>query len=466
MNMQNKSTKILNLRPILFKYISREVWSIFFVSLFIFTFIIMATRMMGITELLINQRINPTQVFKIILSFMPKVILFSLPAASLMCVLLGFLRLSSDNEVIALHSCGISLYQMLPAVIVFSLASCLIAAFISVNAIPWGSRSYKKVIFQIVNSKADVVIKERVFFEPFDDVVFYINNYSAKEKLMKDLFVVDKRDSSMINTIVAKKGRIFSGQSGGIVTIYFIDGTIFTVDRNLDEARTIKFETYNMTIDLKDILSSYVSKEKEPDEMSLGELIVALKNKTGDINKDNQIGIRLFEIFSIPIAIFLLGIIGVPLGAHVRASGRTKGIIISLIVFLFYYISLMIVRYLCEIKDFPPSAGAWIPDFFLIITTIYLLQRVANDRSVKPIDLFSLRHGPISNTINENDGNNPVAEIKAPNFVGSTKGNKVHLLHCHRVDKIADENRIFFKSSEDALDKGYSPCSICNPFRL
>ena len=41
--------------------------------------------------------------------------------------------------------------------------------------------------------------------------------------------------------------------------------------------------------------------------MFLGELIGALKEKTDNINKYNQIGIRLFEIFSIPIAIFLLG---------------------------------------------------------------------------------------------------------------------------------------------------------------
>ncbi|MBN2060071.1 MAG: LptF/LptG family permease [Deltaproteobacteria bacterium] len=452
------------MRLTLFKYISREIWSVFFVSLSIFIFIIMATRIMGITELLINQRVYPTQVIKILLCFFPKVILFSLPAACLMCVLLSFLRLSSDNEVIALHSSGLSLYQLLPAVVVFSLIIFLLSILISGYAIPWGGQTYKKVLYQIVSARADAVIKERVFLEPFHDVVLYINNYSTKDKIMKDLFVVDKRDDSTTSTIIAKKGRIFSGNETGIVIIYFMDGTIFTVDRYFNRARTVTFDTYNMTIDLKKLLSSYVSKEKKPEEMSLGELIDELRDKTGDNKKQNQVGIRLFEIFSIPVAIFLLGIIGAPLGAHVRASGRTKGIIISLILFLFYYLFIMFVRYLCEIRDFPPSITVWIPDLFLLFAAFYLLRRIANDRPLKFTAFFSLKPGSDLEPINEKNEihESPIA-IESCKFIGSLKGKKVHLDHCRWADKISPENKVFFKSYKDAVDKGYSPCNTCKP---
>ena len=95
-------------------------------------------------------------------------------------------------------------------------------------------------------------------------------------------------------------------------------------------------------------------------------------------------------MFSIPMAIFIMGVIGAPLGAQIRARGRTKGIIISLFVFLVYYIFLMIVRYLCEIKGLAPSIGVWIPNFILVAICAYLLYMVANDRQIWIMKILTL----------------------------------------------------------------------------
>ena len=321
--------------------------------------------MMGITDLLINERVYPLQVMKIILCLLPRVIIFSLPATCLICVLLAFLRLSSDNEVIALQSSGVSLYQMLPAVIFFSSITYLVASLIAIHGVPWGNRAYKDVIRQIVESKADITIKESIFYEPFDDVIFYVNNFSPKERTMKDLLVVDRRNAISTNTIIAKRGKIFSNRKSKIVTIHFIDGIISTVDKDIETTRTIKFDTYDLNIDLKDIISSVIAREKRPMEMSIRELIDNLKRTTEEDVKKNLMRIKLHEMFSIPMAIFFMGLIGAPLGAHVRARGRSMGIVISLFIFLVYYICLMSVRHICETGALPPSLGVWIPNLFL-----------------------------------------------------------------------------------------------------
>ena len=338
----------------------------------------MATRMMNITDLLVNQGVTPVQVLQIILCLLPRVILFSMPAACLMSVLLAFVRLSSDNEIIALNASGISLYKMLVPVIFFSLISYMLASLISVYGVPWGNKSYKNVIFQVLTSKADLAIKERVFYEPFEGVVFYVNSFSPKERTMRDLFVVDSRNDPVTSTIVAERGRIFSSRGSNTITIHFIDGTIFTKEKDFETARTIKFDTYDLNIDLIGIMSPVVSKEKEPKEMSLPELFNNIKTSPGKDSKTTLMKIKLFEMLSIPLAIFIIGIIGAPLGAHVRAKGRAKGIVISLLIFFAYYICLMGARYLCEMGFLAPSVGIWIPVFFLLIICGYLLVRGAN----------------------------------------------------------------------------------------
>ena len=346
-----------------------------------FIFIIMATRMIWMTDLLVNQRVSLVQILKIILCLLPQAILFSMPAVCLMGVLLAFIRLSADNEIVALNAAGISLYQIMAPVILFSFTGYIITSLIAIYGVPWGNRSYRDVILGIMRTKMDVAIKERVFYEPFEDkIVFLVNSFSSKERTMKDLFVVDMRDPSVTATIIAKKGKIISNDGADIVTIRFMEGAIFANEMDFNKARTIKFDSYDLNIDMDDVMSSMVSRERAPKEMYMNELIENLK-KSNDIDSDNLIRIKLFEMFSIPLATFILGLIGAPLGAHLKGKGYTRGIILSLIIFLAYYISFMGVRYICETGILSPSIGVWIPVFLLLFICVYLLVKTINYRS-------------------------------------------------------------------------------------
>ena len=294
-----------------------------------------------------------------------------------MCVLLTFLRLSADNEVIALNSSGISLYQLLPPVIFFSLLSFLLGSLMAFYFVPVGNRSYRNVVFEIMESNAEIPVKERIFYEPFKNMIFYINSFSPKERAMKDLFVVDKREKPDTLEIIAKEGKILSSPTSSMITLRFTDGTIFTADRG-----TIKFDVHDINVDMKDIVAGMAEREKKPEEMFFGELLQALKTTPKKLARYHQTRIKIYEMFSIPVAVFFMGIIGLPLGVNIRSSGRATGIFISLVIFLIYNVLHMSIRYICEAGIFPPSLGIWIPDVFLLITCLYLIRRVANDRPI------------------------------------------------------------------------------------
>ncbi|UCF82788.1 MAG: LPS export ABC transporter permease LptF [Desulfobacteraceae bacterium] len=363
-------------------YIFNEIWPTFFASLFVFVFIVMTSQMLPLTQLILTQGVHAVQVMLMVLYSMPDFVVFALPAVSLMAVVLAFMRLSADSEIIALKSCGISLYQMLPTVVVLSIAGLLLTALISIYAVPWGNKSFKDLIFQIAESKADLGVKERIFSEPFDSVVFYVNSFSTQERLMKDVFVVDKRDQGVVNTIIAKEGRIFSHPEEKMITLHFMNGTIFMVGKELESARTIKFNTYDLNIGLNDIMAAVASRKKKPKEMSVSELMEGLKkSQKGEAKYYNMI-IQLLEKFSIPLAVFLMGIIGVPLGAQMKARGRSSAIGVSLIVFLIYYMCFAGARSICETGTITPVIGVWIPDAFLLIICIFLFWRVGKGDSI------------------------------------------------------------------------------------
>ena len=375
----------------LHKYIFQEIWPTFLTILTVFAFIVVATRMLTISEWVINRGVDPGQVFKLILYLLPGIILFSLPAAALMAVFIAFIRLSSDNEILALKSSGVSLFQMLPTVLFVSFMSFLIAMFLAVFGAPWGNGSFKDIVFEIAQSKADLAIKERVFCEPFANVTFYINSFSTHEGVMKDVFVVDRRDPKTTNTIVAKEARVASNPSWRTITIGFLNGTIFMVDTDFQSARTLKFDTYNLNIGLQDIMNAVSSRKKSPKEMSIQELRDTLKNeRKGEINYNVTL-IKLLEKVSIPFAVFLMGIIGVPLGAQLRSGGRSVGIVVGLTIFLVYYMFLAGVRSLCETGAVSPLVGVWLPDLFLLLSCLYLWRRASKDRSINILDRVKLK---------------------------------------------------------------------------
>jgi lipopolysaccharide export system permease protein len=376
----------------IYKYILNEIWPTFLASLLVTVFIVVTSKMLSVTDLIVSKGVPLSQVIKMIAYLLPDIMAFALPAAILIAVVLAFLRLSVDSEIIALKSCGVSLYHLLPPVALFS-CLCMVFAFtISFIGVPWGNSSFKELIFQLAESKANLGIKERIFCEPFDNVVFYVNSFSDQKNEMENVFVVDKREKDITNTIIAEKGRIFVHSKEKIITLRFKDGTSFVLGKDLESGRTVRFKTFDLNINIKDVMARLASKEKRPKEMTAGELVKQLKLVPKGEERYNEMMIELLEKSALPLAVLLMGIIGMPLGTQLNTRGRSSGIGVSLAVFLIYYLCLAGARGICESGALPPVIGVWVPDLFLLVTCFYLLRRVTNERPINILPgLFKAR---------------------------------------------------------------------------
>lgn len=158
------------------------------------------------------------------------------------------------------------------------------------------------------------------------------------------------------------------------------------VGKKFEAVRTTEFETYDLNIGLDDIMSNLSSRKKAPKEMYIKELAKNLKNTPKGSARYNEMIIEFMEKYSIPLAVFLMGLIGMPLGAQIKTRSRFHGIVISLVIFLIYYFSLAGVRSIGETGTIPPLFGSWIPDLLLLVFSCYLIYRAANERSINFFD--------------------------------------------------------------------------------
>jgi lipopolysaccharide export system permease protein len=379
--MQERCRPILGnlMKKIINIYIFKEMIPNFTTSLIVFTFLILAGRILKLTEWMVNHGIDLLQVLLITLYTLPYVLFFTLPMATLLASLIAFSRLNEDNEMIALRSSGVSLFQILPPVVTFSIISYLFASLVAIYLFPIGNHSMARLLFEVAQVNTSIGIKQGVFNDSIPNLVLYANHISANDQTMKGVFIFDDRDPTLSNTIIARQGKISSDPKQMTINLHLVDGSSFMVSKDLDSSRRLRFKSYDLNIELEDIMHKFSSRMKGEKEMSISELRRQLKETKEGTVRHNILTIELQRKFSIPLACLLLGLIGLPLGLMIRARGRSWGIALSIAIFMVYYILLSAADSLGETGKLNPLLAIWIPDMVLGAATFILFWRIARD---------------------------------------------------------------------------------------
>jgi lipopolysaccharide export system permease protein len=373
----------MKINSIINRYLFAEMVGPFVINLVFFTFVFLMAEMLKITDLIVNYGVGLFAILMMLVYSTPYFLVYVIPMSIMMAVLLTFMRLSGDNEIIALKTGGISIYRLLPPVMLFCLAGCLLTAFMAVYGQPWGRLAVKELTFKVISSNLDVGLKERTFNDSFKDVMFYVNEVDLKNRTLIDVFIEDKRAKNLVSTVVAPKGRLFSEPDGLVYHLRLYDGIINQVNIENRSAHSIKFQTYNIRLDLKKNITTAKLRGKSRKEMNLDELIRYLRDTS---NKDERYYKALMELhkkFSISIACFTLGLLAVSLGIQSRSSKNSYGLVLGLVFFLIYYLLLSFGLVFGETGAYPPVIGMWVPNYVMGGLGLYLLSRTANERSVR-----------------------------------------------------------------------------------
>jgi len=353
----------------------------FVINLLFFNFIFLLTEILDITNMIVNYRISLFDVMLLLIYSMPHFLEFVIPMSVMTTVLLTFFRLSSDNEIVALKAGGISIYKLLPPVLLFCLIGCMLTGFMTIYGLPWGRLSFKKLTYEVASSNVNVGMKERTFNDNFEGVMLYMNKIDLKNKALIDIFIEDQRTKNIISTIVAPRGEIYSEPDKLLFHLRLHNGTINQVDIENKTVHSITFDTYDINLDLKKSVTTKKGRKDEK-EMSIAELNKYLKDT---VNKDAKYYAALIEFhrkFSIPFACFALGLLGVPLGVQSKSAKRAFGLGFGLIFFLLYYLMLSAGWVFGETGVYPPLIGMWMPNIVIGGIGLYLFVRTANDRPV------------------------------------------------------------------------------------
>ncbi|MDA3897442.1 MAG: LPS export ABC transporter permease LptF [Desulfobacteraceae bacterium] len=367
------------------RYIFKELIPPYTMNLVFFIFVFLMRQILEITNVIVNYQVGLSAFFLMLAYSMPYFLAYVIPMSVMMSVLLTFLRLSSDNEIVALKASGISIYHLVPPVILFSVINALLTAYMGIYGIPWGEYSYKQMAMNVVQSNFNIGLKERQFNDSFDGVMFYVNRIDTEDNSLKDIYIEDQRNKEFSTTIVSPKGRIFDSENRLSFILSLYDGVINQVNLKSRAVHSIQFDTYDLNLDLKNAVKNIRKKKTKPEEMRLDELAAFLKTEKTRTKKYYSVWVEFHKKFSIPFACIALGILAVPLGVQSSSSRKSAGLGIGLIAFLLYYLLLSAGLILSEAGNMSPVVGMWMPNFIMGGLGIVLLVKTAND---SPFEIF------------------------------------------------------------------------------
>ncbi len=375
--------KIINI------YLLQEIIAPLSLSLLIFTFILLANKILRLTELVVNKGVALVDILKLIICILPSFLVFAIPMSLLLAILFALGRLSGDNEITALKASGLSIYQLLPSVMTVSLIAWLLTTLLTIYALPWGNRSFKNMFFNIIKNRAEVGFKEMVFIDYFPGLVIYINKIPAKGKKMEGILISDERMPDNPYTLVAREGCTISDDKSLTITFRLFDGSIHQTGKNSTSYQKINFKTYDFNFDLQSSQSKKVSEEKKRKEMTLKELratIEKIKQRKGNFY---PFAVEFHKKFSLPFACLIFGLLGIPLSVQPKGSGKTSSFALGLAIILVYYLILTGGETLGERGAIPPFLGMWAANILLGILGIYLLVKAARESPNKVLVFIS-----------------------------------------------------------------------------
>ena len=100
------------------RYLVNEVLSPFVLSLLAFTTIVFSGRLLLITRMILVKGIGFKEILASALYLFPYLLVFTLPMAATVGIILAFMRLSVDHEMMALKTAGLSYGRLLAPVLV------------------------------------------------------------------------------------------------------------------------------------------------------------------------------------------------------------------------------------------------------------------------------------------------------------------------------------------------------------
>jgi lipopolysaccharide export system permease protein len=321
---------------------------------------------------------------KVILLKFPEFIVLSFPMSALLATLMTYSRFSSDSELVALRSAGVSVYRLvLPAIILCFVVTGLTFAF-NEQLVPAANRQAAETL-AIAFDEARPNFQERdILYPEYEEVqeedgdkdfelqrIFYAREFDGEE--MEGLTILDFTREGLSQIIVANSA-IWDFEAD---TWNFFNGTIYGVSADGSFSNIATFEEQELQLPREPL--DLASRDLDYNEMNIAESLDYLEvlEPTGNQRDIVKLRVRIQQKIALPFICVAFGLVGAALGTRLRRTGRATGFAISIMIIFGYYLTAFTTGAIAQVGIISPFWGAWLPNILGLLVGSFLLMRAA-----------------------------------------------------------------------------------------
>jgi lipopolysaccharide export system permease protein len=360
------------------RYVAREVLAPFAVDVGLLTFALVTGKLLKLMDMVVNHGVGLGEVLRIIGYIMPAFLELTFPMAVLLGVLMGFGRMSSDQEMTAARACGVSLYRLAVPVMIVAFAVYALSSYFAFSLRPWANSNLRDQLFELSQTRTSAGMKEKIFNSNFPGLVVYVDEMSDTDSSMKGVMISDARDPHNQNTIIARRGAILPDAKHDALTLRLFDGSIYGVEPQNNATHVTSFKTYDLNINTEESLG--VS-DLDPGEMTFTALRADIKTARAKGKPDYAAETELASKFTVPFATLLFALLGISLGLKPARGGHSERFGVSVALFFLYYSLMRVGETLAQRGKLNSWVAMSIPDVVFMALAFWFFYRAASDRA-------------------------------------------------------------------------------------
>lgn len=351
---------------IVFRYLSREVLVTLSAVSAVLLVIIMSGRFIKYLAQAAQGILDPSVLFLIMGFRLPGFLQLILPLGLFLGFLLAYGRLYLDSEMTVLSATGMSqqrlfLYSLAPATVV-----ALLVAWLSMGLAPQGVTQVARIFNQQdALTEFDTLVPGRFQSMRNGTRVTYTRELSEDRTELGGIFISDKRVSRAgdkdrgISVLVAESGRQEVQPDG---SRYLILENGYRYDGNPGQAdyRVIQYDTYGVLLPKPSVAADISEREAIPTSQLIG---------SDDPRLQSELQWRL----SIPLLVFIVTLMAVPLSRVNPRQGRFLKLLPAILLYMTYLGLLVAARSALDKGRIPPYVGLWGVHLLFLLVGLALL---------------------------------------------------------------------------------------------
>lgn len=368
---------------ILSRYVFREILTSSVLATLLATFVIFLQGIGKLFELLVHSAKGPA-VLELFALALPPILLLSMPFGVLVGILVGLGRLSSDNEVIAMRSAGVSSRIIVAPVLTFAFGAMLLSGACAVWLNPLAIRAEYKILNAVAAAQLTANVEPRVFEDQFtnDNTVLYVDDVKSENgpvAVWNGVFIAD------LTPPADRKTGLKDAQQGPKVTVAREALVVPDVKNNrlqltLRDMGTHESPYHSIAPSGATALQAEPAQQKTAkpyQEMLTGELQRFIRKTPKNTQESIDARIELHRRFSLPVACLMLALVGIPLGASSKKGGLSAGYIWAIfLAFFCYYLAYISLTRLASSRSMPVEVASWLPNAGFLVAGVFMIARM------------------------------------------------------------------------------------------